>query len=255
MQDVRLNASRRQKVCGIDDARGLGSGADERDVAAVADDDSPTGREFVFPVKQALGRVADEPDVDRAVVAGRPSQDLLGLDIVPGGDRDHAGHRPHDRKVIHDEMRLAGDTGEEAGVAAADLDVQAGLGDEDPDLVERAHHGEGDERADERHEPRRGQPRCHTEHVLLGDAHLEKAIRIGLRKDIRLGRASRVGVEHDDPRVVSGQLGNRQAEDVAQRATHRKSHAAPPVGLVPASPRSAIAVANSSSVSTRVCHW
>jgi hypothetical protein len=150
-------------------------------------------------------------------------------------------------------MRLAGHAGEETRVAGGDLDVEPGLGDQDPDLVQGPDDGEGHERADEGHQPGRRQARGHAEHVLLGDAHLQVALRMALLEHVGLRRAAHVGVEHHDPGIRVGELGYGLAEDFAHRAADRECHRAPPSVVATGSPSSAIAVANSSAVIGRVC--
>ena len=188
-------------------------------------------------VEQALRRVADEPDVDRALVAGRPAQDEVRLDVVGRRHGDHARHRPHDRDVVDDLVGLAGAAGEQARIARGDLHVQAGLGDEDPDLIERADDGEGDESADERDQPDARQAGGDAEHVLLGDAHLQVAVRVGQLEDVGLGRHAEVAVEHHDPRV--------RASASAVTVSPKTSRMARPIGSVieeppPASGRPAL---------------
>ncbi len=121
--------------------------------------------------------------------------------------------------------RLAG---EEPGVARGDLHVEPRLGDEDPDLVEGPDDGEGDEGADERDQAHRRQPGGHAEHVLLGDSHLEVAVRVGLLEDVGPRRAADVAVEHDDPRVVVRQLRDGLAEDLPHGPSHRQRHRGSP---------------------------
>ena len=118
-------------------------------------------------------------------------------------------------------------------------------------LVQRPMQGEGHEGADEGHEADLGHARGHAQHVLLGDAHLVEAIGVGVLEELGLGRAAEVPVEHDDARIAGRQLGDGLTEHEAQRLAFWERHAAPPSG----SPSSAMAMANSSSVGTPMCHW
>ena len=129
-----------------------------------------------------------------------------------------------DGDVVDDLVRLAGPAGEEARVAGRDLDVGAGLRDEDADLVERAMQREGHEGADEGDAAHLGHAGGHAEHVLLGDAHLEVALGEGILEDLAARGAAQVAVEHDDAPVARGQLGHDLAEDVAQGAAHGQAH-------------------------------
>ena len=210
-------------------------------------------REAVVVVEQALGGVADEPDVAGTLVGGRPAERLVRLDVVGRRHHDHPGHRPHDRQVVDDDVAHPGLAREEPGVARGDLHVGARLGDEDPDLVQGTHDGERDERADERDQAHRGQAGGDAEHVLLGDPHLEIAVGMGLLEDVGARRAADVAVEHDDPRIVVGDRRDRLAEDLAHGPAHRQRHRAPPSTAGIGSPRSAMAWANSSGLIGRVC--
>ena len=240
-----------QQVGCVDHARSLRAGADEGDVGALAHDLDLSELEPVTGLEEGLGDVAHEADEDRPVVLERPGQDRLGLDLVGGGDDDHAGHGPGDGDVVDDLVCLAGLAREEPGVAGGDLDVGAGLGDEHADLVQRSVQRERDERADEGHEADLGHAGGYAQHVLLGDAHLEEALGVGVLEYLRLCRAAEVAVEHDDARVRGGELGDGLTEDDSQLLSLGQGHAAPPS----LSPSSAMAMANSSSVGTPMCHW
>ena len=147
-------------------------------------------------------------------------------------------------------MRLAGSAREQPGVARGDLDVGAGLGDEDADLVQWPVQGKGHEGADEGDAADLGHAGGHAQHVLLGDAHLEVALRVGILEDLGARGAAQVAVEHDDARIGCGEFGHDLSEDLAQRAAHGQAHASSCGG----SPNSAMAVANSSSLGTPMCH-
>ncbi len=253
VDDVGVDPVRRQQVCGVHDARGLAPGADQGHVAALADRHGLPELEPVVVTEEALRRITHQAHVAGPLVGGRPAQHLAGLHVVGGRDRDHPGHGPHDRHVVHDDVAHPRLAGEEPGVAGGDLHVESRLGDQDPDLVERADHGERDERADEGDQPHRGQARRHAEHVLLSDPHLEVAVRVGLLEDVGSRRGADVAVEHDDPRVVGRQLRDRLAEDLPHRSSHRQRHRGSPSPGVRGSPRSAMAVAYSSGLIARVC--
>ena len=63
----------------------------------------------------------------------------------------------------------------------------------------------------ERDRTRRGHPGRDPEQVLLGDAHLEEAIGVGLLEDVGPGRAPEVAVEHHDAGVGLAEFGDRLA--------------------------------------------
>ena len=81
------------------------------------------------------------------------------LDGVGGGDRHHAGHGAEDGDVLHALVRLAGLAGEDAGVAAAHLDVEVRLGNDDAHLIRGAVGHEGGEGREPGHEAEGGHAR------------------------------------------------------------------------------------------------
>src|SRR5690606_31498532 len=76
----------------------------------------------------------------------------------------------------------------------------------------------GEERpggADERDQAGRGQSGGHAHHVLLGDADVDEAVRVGLLEPAEVGRADRVIADGDDPLVVGGQFDQGLGECLA----------------------------------------
>jgi hypothetical protein len=102
------------------------------------------------------------------------------------------------------------------GVGRADLDVEARVADGVADLVVAppgAEHGEAGREGDP---AREGEPRGHADHVLLGDAHVDQAVGIGLPEVGGLGRARQVGVDGDDVEALPYELGERLAVCLAR---------------------------------------
>ena len=64
------------------------------------------------------------------------AEDLAKLYAVCGHDHGHVGHSTHNGQVFNGLMGFAGLAGEDARIAAGDLDVETGLGHDDAHLVE-----------------------------------------------------------------------------------------------------------------------
>ena len=103
------------------------------------------------------------------------------------------------------------------GVGADDLDVGVALGHQHPDRIERAVGEEDGERRGPRHEPDGGQPGGGADQVLLGDAHLEEPVRMGLGELVRLGRVGQIAVEDDRTRIGVAELDQLLAPHIAHR--------------------------------------
>ena len=103
----------------------------------------------------------------------------------------------------------------DAGVSGDDLYRQVLVGDIRAYLFAGAHAGEDGHGGGKGNQPRLGQARGDAEHVLLGDAHVVKAVREGLG-EMDDGRClGKVGGEADDLFVVLAQFGQRAAVDLA----------------------------------------
>ena len=122
-------------------------------------------------------------------------------------------------------MGLAGQAGQDARRLADEADRQAGLGQEDADLVVRSEDLEAGVRRHEGDEPHGRQPGRHPDHVLLGRTHLQEALRVGSGEHPFRGRRRVVGVEHDHPGILIGQLREGPVERLAEgEALHEIDH-------------------------------
>ena len=160
------------------------------------------GRERVVAAEQIGNRVAHQPQIDRAVGGVGPVHHRDQLGRVGRGEDRHVRHRTHDRQVLDVEVGLADCADQQARVGAGDLDVRVALRHQHPDRVERAVGEEHGERRRPRHVADRGQPGCRADQVLLGDAHLEEPVRVGLGELVGLGRVGEITVQDDRPRIA-----------------------------------------------------
>src|SRR5262249_26009937 len=93
------------------------------------------------------------------------------------GDHGHARARAEDSEIVDRLVRLSRFPGQDAAVPATEFDVEMRLGDHHTNLIERATGDERGESADPGYEPDRRHARRNAEQVLLGNAHLEEALR------------------------------------------------------------------------------
>ena len=108
------------------------------------------------------------------------------------------------------------------GVGGPDLDVGVGLGDEHPDRVGRPVGEEHAERRQPRDVAERREAGRDADHVLLGDAHLEEALGVGVGEPVGPGRGPEVAVEDEQVGVLRGD----GAQGVGPRVAHRLGHGA-----------------------------
>ena len=91
------------------------------------------------------------------------------------------------------------------------MTLASGLRDEQADLVERPMGEEDGERGQPRDVAHGGEAGRHADHVLLGDPHLEEAVRYAAGEGVRLGGGGQVRVQDEDVRVRVGEVGQRLA--------------------------------------------
>ncbi len=207
---------------GLEQLRGLqrvehgAAGGDHGDVVAVAQARPLAQPELVARRRDGLEVLAREAQVERALVLGRERDDLLGLDLVRRLDDGDVGQRADAGDVLEPHLAVAVLADRDARVRPHELHVRVGVGDRDADRLE-APDEEARERGGERHLARHGEPRRHADHVRLGDADVERAIRILLREGRRHRRLREVGVERDDARVLGSELDQGFPERGARR--------------------------------------
>ena len=115
------------------------------------------------------------------------------------------------------------------------------IGDLVPHLLHGARGNEGRVAADEGAEPRGGEARGHAHGVLLGDAHIDDALRRVVDEAPEPDQVERVGGDRNHPLVAAAELGQSKPECEARligRRLHpgglgpvallRRAHAGPP---------------------------
>ena len=127
-------------------------------------------------------------------------------------------------------MGLADGTDQQPRVGRDDLDVRVALGDQHPDRVEGAVGEEDGEGRGPGHEADRGQPGGRSDEVLLGDAHLEETVRVGLGELVGLRGVGQVTVQDHRARIAVAEFDELLAPDISHRL-----HARTPIGSLVAS--------------------
>jgi len=102
-----------------------------------------------------------------------------------------------------------------AGAHAAQHDMIAVIGDVGLHLLERAAGQEGRCAADERHEAAIRKAGGDADHVLLGDADIDEAVRERLLEAPEIGRADAVVADGDDALIRLRELDQRLGEGLA----------------------------------------
>src|SRR5262249_2556732 len=125
-----------------------------------------------------------------------------------------------------------------------DLHVEVWLCDVHADLVVRVLR-EDREGAGEDREAHRRQTGGAREHVLLGDAELEPAVRKLVLEATRRGRCAEVGVDHDDVEAFVLEANQRGAKGLTSRGGcgSRDGHASAPSSCIAAANCSAFGAA------------
>ena len=135
--------------------------------------------------------------------------------VVRRHEHAHVGQDAHERHVLEHLVAAPVGAHRHAGMRGAYLHVQVAVAHRVADLVvgaARAEHGEGTREGDV---ARERQPGGHIDHVLLGDAAVEQALRVfgrGGGEGGRGGGAGEVGIDGHDGHAGIGQFGERRAE-------------------------------------------
>ena len=189
----------------------------------------PRVEPVVVLVEHTRHGAAQQPQVGRPRVRRELRHGLFDVDRVARVDDRQPRAGPQDREILGGLM--AGPVaGGQPGQRADDVDVQTGLGDVQAEEVVGPARGEHRVGGRERHEPDLGQPRGRAEHGLLGHAHLEEAVGVGVAEDVHVGVLGQVGGQPDDLRALLGQPGEGVAErgaggalaGVGERGDHRR---------------------------------
>ena len=147
---------------------------------------------------------------------GHGRDELRRLVRVARVEDGAAVHRAHHREVLERHLRGAVLADRDAGVRADELDVRPADGGHADEVVgAREERGEGrGERLPAAHlHPDRG-----GDQLLLGDVHLEEALRDApCANDLGVGRVAHLAVERDDVAAGGAERGQRVAVGLARR--------------------------------------
>ena len=139
------------------------------------------------------------------VLVGRPDHSP-GLHVISGGHHHHAGDGTHEGKILAALVGGAVLAHGDAAVGGADLHIQMGIANGIAHLLKgpaRREHGEAGGKG---HKPHGGGTGGSGDHVALGDAAVEMALRERLFEGAGLGGTRQIRVEHDEVRVLRAQL-------------------------------------------------
>ena len=136
---------------------------------------------------------------------------LSGLVAVGRDDDSHAGDHSHKADILDGLVAAAVLAHGHAGVGAADLHIETGVGDGVADLLIGPACAEHSKGGAEGNEPHGGQARRHIHHVALGNAAVKEAIGIGRLEKFGHGSPGQIGIQHHNLIVGSAQLYQRLA--------------------------------------------
>ena len=168
-----------------------------------------------------------EAQVDRTRPVGDGRYHLGGLRRVRHVHDGHAGERAHQGDILDGLVAGAARAGN-AGHEANDADRQVRVGDRVDDLVEGAPGREHAEGVHERDQAAAGERPGHTDHVRLGHASVDEAVRERRLKEVDLTLAGQVAAQADDLRALPGQFDQRVTIRLEDGAVGRLQHGLPP---------------------------
>src|SRR5699024_4775711 len=140
----------------------------------------------VVLVEHAGHVAAQQPQVGRPGVLGQRGDGGGDVDRVAGVDDGQVRAAAQDREVFGGLVAGPGPGGQ-PGKTADDVDVEVRFGDVQAQEVVGAAGGEHRVGRGERDEPDLGHAGRRTEHGLLGHAHLEEPLRVGIPEDVHVG--------------------------------------------------------------------
>ena len=140
--------------------------------------------------------------------------------VVRRHEHAHVRQHAHERNVLEHLMAAAVRTDGNARMRRGNLDVQVRIADRIANLVVNAPRTEHSKGARERHVARQGQTSRHVDHVLFGNADVEKAgfVLFCRRGELlRRGGTGQVGVDGHDRHARHRKLRQSRAEGSARR--------------------------------------
>ena len=200
-----------------------GSAREARGVPAVDQHLSVIEGQPVIVGEDHRDLAAFEAKVDRARQVGDGRHHLGGLGGVRHVHDGHAGERAHQCDILDGLVAGAAGAGN-AGHEADDADRQVRVGDCVNDLVEGAPGREYAERVHERDQAAAGERPGHADHVRLGHASVDEAVRERRLEEIDLALTGQVAAQADDLRALPGQFDQRVTVRLEDGAVGRFQH-------------------------------
>ena len=220
VHDLGRDALGRELLSGLERVGDLDPARHDGDVGALAQHVGGAelaGEALIVDLGQ---RLAAQAHIEGAGRARRQADRRAGARVVGGHEHPHAGQHAHERDVLQRLVRGAVGAHGDARVRGADLDVEPGVAHGIADLLPAAAGAEHGERGREHRAAGEGEPGGHTDHVLLGDAHVHQAIGIGGAQLAGGGGSAQVGVDGHDVHALVDQLHQGLAECGARSLEH-----------------------------------
>ena len=206
-----------QRLSSLHRLRHHDAGRDYRDVLAVAENSALAELEAVAGdlVGDDLGRGSCKAQIRRAVIVDERFDRKAHLMAVTGAAHQHAGQRAHEREVLDALMGRAVLADRNAAVRADYGAVEVRIRDGVSDLLIRAprrKYGKG---------VRKGliaagrKPSRNIGHIGFGNAAVKESLGVRRGEELRHRRACKVGIQHDELRVLIGKLSESLAVGIA----------------------------------------
>ena len=229
IDEAGVDAGGLQGLHGLDSLAHHQAGGDDGDVLAVPQGDALANLKLVvLVVVEALHSQAAQTDVHRAHMLGGGLHGGQHFVVVGGVQNHHAGDGAHQGDVLAALVGGAVLAHGDARVGAHNLHVEVGVAHGVAHLLKGAARGEHGEGRREGHLPAGGQAGGNANHVALGDAAVDKALRVFFLEDAGLGGLCQIRVQHNDVGVRFGQCGDCFAKALTGGLFHHFSHSAAP---------------------------
>ena len=196
IDDADADAGRRQSFGGFHGLADHDAGRYDRRLLSAAQPVAPADLYGGCILIKHRHRRPAQSHVARALHGDRLPHQRLCRRPVAGVEHRHTGNRPHEGNILKGLMAGPVLADRDPCVSSADLDVGARIADGISDDLKGAAGGKHGEGAGAYHLAGKRQSAGSRIHVLLGDAHVEEALRICRGKFGRHRRLGKVGV-HD----------------------------------------------------------
>ncbi len=222
----------------LQSARDHGPAGDQRDVASLPQDGSPACLKAVSLRVHVRHRHAAHTEEDRPFGGGDRRHGLARLQRIGRNDDGQIRDDARPGEILDRVVRRAERAVGQPARHAAHFDVALAVAEVDLHLFHSARREKTRRAAHEGDFAGRGQSGAHADQVLLGDAHVDEALRKALAEAGNVGRADRIVGDRDHAGIGLGQRLQRLSKGLA--AIVERAH-----GNVTSSSRSAIASSRS----------